>query len=80
MSPNIEYDYENKRFFIFSNKEQKIYAYSEANRDLICTFSTKKKVINPHLYLHQINNRIFLLLIGGYSKIEKKIVQGNKFI
>jgi len=80
ISKNVEYDYFNKRFFIFSNATQKLFVYSETSQEKLCEVSVQKKVIDPHLFIHHTNGRIFLLVIGGYCKIEKNIVQGSKFI
>ncbi len=69
MSKNIEYDHLNKRFFTFSNSEQKIFVFSQASQDFLCSFKTKNKVFEPQLYLNHISSRIFLFVIGGYTKI-----------
>jgi hypothetical protein len=80
VSKNVEYDYFNKRFYFFSNSHQKILVYSEATQEKLCEVKVQKKVKDPHLYIHSFNNRTFLLIVGGYCKIEKDIVQGSKFI
>lgn len=80
INKNIEYDNFNKRFYFFSNEQQKILVFSEASQEMLCSVKVKNKVNDPHLFIHQVNNRHFLLIIGGYWRIEKDIVQGSKFI
>lgn len=36
--------------------------------------------MNPNIHFFQINGRNFLILLGGYIKIEKQVAEGNKYI
>ena len=80
MSSNVEYDYENKRFYLYSNREQKIVVYSQASHEMLCYLVPQNKVYDPHLYLHSVSGRSFLMVIGGYTKSEGDVVQGSKSI
>ena len=39
--------------------------------EVLCKVSVQKKVMNPNIHFFQINGRNFLILLGGYIKIEK---------
>ena len=69
MSKNVEYDYFNKRLFFFSNSQQRVLVYSEATQEKLCEVKVQKKVNDPHLYIQHLNNRTFMLIVGGYCKI-----------
>jgi hypothetical protein len=69
MSSTAEYDYINRRIYLFSNKEQKIFVYSEASLELLGKVPVQKSVNEPQLYFYHTNSRNFLLVLGGYVRI-----------
>lgn len=40
----------------------------------------QKTIIDPELYFYHTNGRNFLLLVGGYVRVEREVVQGSKYI
>lgn len=48
--------------------------------ELLCKVPVQKHVTNPNIHFCHINGRNFLMLVGGYVRVEKDIAQGNNCI